>query len=396
MFMSNKIILSLIIPTYNEAANVRALVKALTQVLDEQATLQKHYELIFVDDNSPDRTWEVAQKLRSEFPQVRVIRRLHERGLSSAVIAGMAAAVGDFFIVMDADLQHDEKIIPQLWDALQNKGYDIAVGSRRVGEGSYGEFSFMRKLASRWATLVTRLLLRVSVRDPMSGFFGIRREIYEQKLGQLNPIGFKILLEFLGHSPEAKIAEVAYKFRNRLHGTTKLSGSIIRNFFISLCNLYFGYYVSSRFLLYVIVGFSGIFVNLIGFALGQEVLALPHIYTGFLSSWDPIWLSVPFGVELSVISNYILNNRITFYEQRRQGWVANCRGFAIFQLVSLLGLLIQWSIFQMLYGERFLQSFITEPYLQYLYNLIAIMIATVSNYYLNLNYTWRSNSESAN
>ncbi len=380
----NNLEISIILPCYNEAENIPILIQKLSTNLSKIP-----HEIILVDDNSPDKTWQVAQNLSKTYNNLHVIRRMNERGLGSAVTSGMSVAKGNYLLVMDADLQHDEEIIPNLYKALKNDGYDVAIGSRLVGGADgYGDFSFFRKFMSKFATFITQILIRIPVKDPMSGYFMITRKFYEIKVEKINPLGFKILLEFLGRSPEAKIIELPYTFKNRIHGETKLSAGVIRHFFIALWNLRFGHIVSATFVLYAFVGFIGMIINQIGFAVG-EYLRLPHITTGFLSYLDPIWIEVPFGIEVSVIGNYFLNNYLTFYENRRKGFISNLKGFINFQIISLLGIMIQWSVFQFMLSHNFFSIKGELGLFKYLYNFIGILVATASNYFLNINYTWK-------
>ncbi len=375
---------SIIIPTYNEADNIKELLVKLQKVLGNM-----NHEIIIIDDDSPDLTWQKATSFKSSFPQLHVIRRIEERGLSSAVITGMAIAKGDVLAVMDADMQHDESILPDMVQAISEKKYDIAVGSRKVGDGSYGEFSFLRILVSQVAAFFTELMLHIRVKDSMSGFFAINRKHYEKKVSSINAKGFKILMEFLGRSPQAKVIEIPYTFRKRIHGQTKLSPAVIRHFFMALWDLRFGKWIPSIFILYASVGFSGIFVNLLGFSIGESI-NLPEINTQMLPGFDPIVTAVLFGIELSIISNYILNNYITFYEYRHTSLRGHLYSFSSFQLISLLGLFIQLSIFQLLYTNHVLTDMLpNDLHNKYLSNFLGIMIATISNYYLNTNYTWK-------
>jgi len=151
--------------------------------------------------------------------RLRLIRRIDERGLSSAVVTGMASAGGRHFIVMDSDLQHDESVIPRMVQELQSA--EIVVGSRMAESGSYGEMSWIRKMMSLAATMMAKIMLPVGVNDPMSGFFGVRRETFEQIADRLNPKGFKILLEILARAKGRQVREVGYRFRNRMHGQTE-------------------------------------------------------------------------------------------------------------------------------------------------------------------------------
>jgi dolichol-phosphate mannosyltransferase len=217
----NSIKLSLVIPTFNESQNISELVGILVELLDR--TIPENYELIIVDDDSPDRTWEVADKLASSYPQLRVIRRETERGLSTAVIRGWQAARGDILGVIDADLQHPPEILLQLWAEI-TKGTELAVASRNVSGGGVSEWSLVRRLLSRGAQILGFIILpevigRLS--DPMSGYFMVRRSAIANKL--LSPVGYKILIEVVARGQVRWIAEVGYVFKERRIGASKVT-----------------------------------------------------------------------------------------------------------------------------------------------------------------------------
>lgn len=210
--------LSIILPTYNEAANLPELLERIAAALGKGT-----FEVIVVDDDSPDRTWEAAEMLAKKYLMLRVIRRTGRRGLSSAVVEGFAAAKGDVFVVMDADLQHDPQIITRLMEKIDG-GADIAVASRYTEGGNVGSWVTGRRVLSRAATFLARTLPSVTVSDPMSGFFAIRREAYEEISGMIRPTGFKILFEILSFLPRtATAAEVPLEFQMRQNGESKLS-----------------------------------------------------------------------------------------------------------------------------------------------------------------------------
>ncbi len=211
--------LSLVIPTYCEATNIEPLIAQLIELLESR--LSGSYELIVVDDDSPDRTWAVAAELR--FPQVRVVRRQGERGLASAVLRGWQLARGDILAVMDADLQHPPEANWGLYQEMM-RGADLAGATRNVGGGGVSDWSIQRRVVSRAAQLLGLLLLpevfgRVS--DPMSGFFMVRRSAIAGV--PLSPIGYKILMEVVARGRVRWIGEVPYEFRERLEGETKLT-----------------------------------------------------------------------------------------------------------------------------------------------------------------------------
>ncbi|MCB1321713.1 MAG: GtrA family protein, partial [Leptospiraceae bacterium] len=213
-------------------------------------------------------------------------------------------------------------------------------------------------------------------------------DLFLSSADRINPLGFKILLEFIGRNAKARIKEVPYTFRLREHGETKLSGSVIKNYLVALYDLKFGKYVSARFMLYSLVGSTGVLVNMGGFFLG-EYLDFPQIHTGLGGSLDPLYISVPFGIQLSIFSNYILNNYLTFYEHRHRGW-QNVRGLVLFEFVSMLGVLIQWGVMQFLFNNGLMAGLISESIRKPAANMIGIIVALVSNYYLNVNFTWQS------
>jgi dolichol-phosphate mannosyltransferase len=212
---------SLVIPTFNECQNIKETVGILVELLDQ--IIPEDYELIVVDDNSPDLTWELARELIPTYPQLRVIRRETERGLSTAVIRGWQAARGEILGVIDADLQHPPEILLQLWVEMTN-GAELAVASRNVTGGGVSEWSLVRRLLSRGAQLLGLIILpeiigRLS--DPMSGYFMVRRSAIANR--QLSPIGYKILIEILARSQFQRIAETGYVFRERRTGASKVT-----------------------------------------------------------------------------------------------------------------------------------------------------------------------------
>ncbi len=210
--------LSIVLPTYNEAKNLPELLKRISGAMGKES-----YEVIVVDDDSPDGTWKVAKELHAQYPMLSVIHRIGRKGLSSAVVEGFDAAKGDTLLVMDSDLQHDPALILQLSDAIK-QGAGIAVASRYMEGGSVGEWVRGRRLLSKTATWLTRKIPAVEVSDPMSGFFALSKPVYESVRAQLHPTGFKILFEILGHLPKrTKAVTIPLIFKMRVHGESKLS-----------------------------------------------------------------------------------------------------------------------------------------------------------------------------
>ncbi|PJZ76057.1 glycosyltransferase family 2 protein [Leptospira neocaledonica] len=378
---------SVILPTYNESKNLPIAADRITRSLSDY-----RHEIIVVDDDSPDHTWEVAEHLQEKIPQLKVIRRLTGKGLSSAVLTGMGAAEGEVFVVMDSDLQHDEKILPEMIRSFYERDVDLCLGTRYAKGGSTGKWSLARIGISRFANFLAKGLLGLPVSDPMSGYFGIKRSVYSDTKNAINPRGFKILLEFLGRSKEnLKIEEIPYTFQTRMYGETKLNNSVIKSFFLAILDIRFGKWISPTFLLYSLVGASGVLVNLVGFLIA-ELCKFPDVQTG-ISFLDPFSLSVLFGIELSILSNFFLNNYFTFYERRYSGKNLTF-GFLVFHSVSMVGILVQMSAFHFIYYSIFKQwNGVSELTLKFGADILSILTAMVSNYFLNSNLTWSQKPE---
>lgn len=376
---------SLIIPTYNEAENIKTLIPRLIALL---VPTGKTFEIIVVDDDSKDLTWKVTQDTFANDSRVKVLRRINKKGLSSAVLDGMAMASGKYMGVMDADLQHDENIIPKMLEEI--KTHDIVVGSRVVGDGGYGEWGFVRKMMSKTATLAAKIMLPISVGDPMSGYFLVTREHYNNLVSEINPRGFKILLEFLARKKGIKSKEVGYVFKTRVHGETKMSSSVIQNYLVALYDIRFGKYISITFLKYIVTGLIGVFVNLFGQFLANNLFSLKDSL--YITNFTLPSIGVLIGFILSIINNYIINNIWTFKSSQITGFQNHMKGFSKFILVSLVGLIIQLSVWRFSY--QFIQTSFPDLLfdgLTYLCNFVGIMFATATNYFMNKNFTWEQN-----
>ncbi len=369
---------SVIVPTFNEAENIPVLIPRLRAVLADF-----DYEVIIVDDDSPDLTWKVAGDLVADEPRFSVVRRTTDRGLSAAVLTGMNVAQGSVFVVMDGDLQHDPEAIPALVSKVLEDGAEIAVASRAADGGSYGEFSPRRRLISWMGAQMAHVLLQAPVTDPMSGFFALRRHRYEEVVHQVNPRGFKILLEFLARGRRPEVAEVGYRFGSRVHGTTKLTGSVVVAYLLALIELSAGRFISATFTAYCLVGATGLAIRVIA-----EQTLLGGLPAALISSQ---WAVVT-AVELSVVTNYVLNNVFTFTTRRHRGR-RQIRGLVVFHAVSVYGLFVHagatalfrddtaatgpWDLADLLAADVS-ASFV-----------IGMTMALVGNYYLNATLTWR-------
>ena len=375
-------VVSVVTPTFNEAENVPLLVARLHDALGDLP-----HEIIVADDDSPDRTWEVAEQLAEKDPTVIVMRRFHDPGLSAAVLDGMSIARGEVLAVIDADLQHDESILPEMVERIRSDQADVCVGSRSTVGGGYGDWAASRRLVSWVATLIARLLLRVPVSDPMSGYFAVSRRAYEDTAARINPQGFKILLEFVGRNRDLRVHEVGYEFANRVHGTTKLNRSVIRSYLLGVAELRVGRQLNPQFLLYVLVGLVGLAVNSAAFAVA-EALGFPLIDTGLNEALDPIASSFLFSVQLSIFVLFVLNNEFTFWEQRYRGWKL-FPAFAVYEVMSLVGTGVHVAVFTFLQSTGFLLSVFGTGWTRVVHNLMGYVVALVVNWYLNTTYLWR-------
>jgi dolichol-phosphate mannosyltransferase len=243
--------LSVISPTFNEAANVGPLIEQVGKAL-----VGTDFEILVVDDNSPDLTWSLAENLVLTNPRVRVIRRMQNPGLGPAVIDGFTAATGEVLACIDADLQHDPSILPKMMDELAN-GAEVVVGSRYVDGGGTGDWNLLRRFESWVATRIAQIFLGVKLRDPLSGYFLMRRDDFAAVRDRLNASGFKILLEILAKLRSQKVREVPYTFRARLAGESKLSSKVVLQYAKQVWRLSkLGRTCSGRFLSFALFGIS--------------------------------------------------------------------------------------------------------------------------------------------
>ena len=387
---------SLVIPTYNEGKTVARLVSQLTAHLD--TAIPHRYELIVVDDNSPDRTWAVAQQLAQDYPQLRVMHRQQERGLSTAVIRGWQVARGDILGVIDADLQHPPDTLIQLLEAMQ-RGADLAVASRHVAGGGVSDWSVVRRFLSRGAQVLGLLILPTvvgRVTDPMSGYFMVQRRAIAGP--RLSPVGYKILLEVIGRGRIDTIAEVGYVFQERSVGESKVTWKQYVAYVGHLTKLrmrgrigpvrqrfpkkFLQAFPTRRFLRFGVVGFSGVIVDMAMLYLLSDPSTL---------AWG-LTRSKVLAAEVAILNNFLWNDAWTFADIARsqRGVRARALRFLKFNAVCLGGLLLNVVLLNILFNGVF------DGQHRYLANLIAIALVTVWNFWLNLKLSWRVTSVESN
>ena len=375
--------LSLVIPTYNESRNIKDIVSILSKLLNE--VIPNDYELIVVDDNSPDRTWEIAQSLIPQYPQLQVIHRQHERGLSTAVMQGWQVGKGEILGVIDGDLQHPPEILLQLLSAMVAKGADLAVASRHIEDGGVSDWSIVRRFLSRGAQLLGLVILphilsRVS--DPMSGYFLVHRSAVNPKT--LNPLGYKILIEVLARGNINQIAEVGYVFQERQAGKSKVSWKQYVEYLHHLVRLRLSlgrigrlrqrlHFPLKRFIRFGLVGLTGVFVDM-------TVLYLLHDPTSL--GWG-LTRSKIIAAEVAIINNFFWNDAWTFRDlaSHQQGWGKRLKRLLKFNLVCLMGLVLNVLLLNVLFN-------ILEIDYRFA-NLIAIAAVTLWNFWINWKLSWR-------
>jgi dolichol-phosphate mannosyltransferase len=355
--------LSVVVPTFNERDNVGALLRKLETTLQGIA-----WEVIFVDDNSPDGTWQVVRELARQDDRVRCIRRIGRRGLSGACIEGILASSAPYAAVMDADLQHDETRLPKMLALLQGGEAELVVGSRYIEGGSAASFDRQRAGASAFATEIARRVLRVSIADPMSGFFMIRRDRFEALAPQLSTQGFKILLDVVASAHgELKAIEIPYSFGSRLHGESKLDSMVALDFLGLVLAKLTNDVVSLRFLLFAMVGSIGLGVHLGTLFVMHSLLQAPFAEAQAA------------GALVAMTSNFILNNFLTYRDQRLNGF-AILRGLLLFYLVCSVGLFANVGVAFSVYDQ--------EP-VWWLAGTAGALMGVVWNYAMSGLFVWR-------
>ncbi len=355
--------LSVVVPTFNERDNVTVLYRRLEATLAGIA-----WEVVFVDDNSPDGTWEVVRGLARKDSRVRCIRRIGRRGLSGACIEGILASSAPYAAVIDADLQHDETQLPKMVALLRSGEAELVVGSRYIEGGSADSFNTKRAGASQLATEVAKRTLKVEVADPMSGFFMIRRDRFEQLAPQLSTQGFKILLDIVATAQgKLRTIEIPYTFGSRQHGESKLDSMVALDFLGLVLAKLTHDVVSLRFILFAMVGGTGLVVHLAALFIAHEIFR------------EPFAEAQAAGALVAMTSNFILNNFFTYRDQRLKGF-AILRGLLLFYLVCGVGLLANVGVAFAVFDQ--------EP-IWWLAGLAGALMGVVWNYAMSGLFVWR-------
>ena len=355
--------LAVVVPTFNERENV-----ALLRDLVVEALAGVDWELIFVDDDSADGTAEAVRAMAQGDPRVRCLQRIGRRGLSTACIEGVLASAAPYIAVMDADLQHDERLLPRMLQALKHDGCDLVVGSRYVEGGGIGQWDERRAGMSSIATRLSRIVCKIEIADPMSGFFMMRRDVFEQTVRGLSGQGFKILLDLLATSPAPlRIKELPYEFRPRQHGASKLDTLVAWEFGMLLADKLVGHLVPVRFALFAFIGALGLGVHL---AVLRTALTVPSLgFTGAQAT----------ATIVAMTSNFFLNNLFTYRDQRLRGWRL-LRGLLSFYLICAVGAV----------GNVGIAAYVfAADNVWWLAGISGAIVGSVWNYAVSSVFTWR-------
>jgi dolichol-phosphate mannosyltransferase len=356
--------LTIVVPTLNEEGNVEALVEKLRAVL---RGIRR--EVIFVDDDSRDRTRIVAARLAALDARVRLLHRIGRRGLSSACIEGVQASTAPFVAVMDSDLQHDEALLPEMLETLKSGHVDVVVGSRYVAGGDVQGWASSRARISSVATRLGQMILKTPVADPMSGFFMLRRAAFEQSVRGLSAVGFKILIDLLASSPHPlRVKELPYHFRPRIAGESKLDASVAWEYLFLLADKTVGRYVPVRFVSFALIGLLGVAVHLFVLRLGLRAF-----------DWSfPLSQACATGV--AMIGNFTLNNSLTHRDRKLKGW-RFVRGLVSFALICAVGAAANVSVASFLFGRH-------ESW--WLAGIAGALMSSVWNYAISSLVTWKA------
>jgi dolichol-phosphate mannosyltransferase len=356
--------LAIILPTFNERQNLPILVGRIAQTLAGE-----DWEIVIVDDDSPDGTSAIARRLAEQDRRIRCVRRIGRRGLAGACLEGMLSSQARYLAVMDADLQHDEELLVAMLTKLRGDDVDLVVASRYCEGGLRSGLSASRARASRWSGLVARRLLKIELTDPMSGFFMIRRELIDDMASSLSTQGFKILLDIAASARgRLRVVETPYVFNERRHGESKLDARVALDFIQLLVAKLTNDAVSFRFVVFCLVGLTGVGVHM-------SVLAL--LYAVFLEDFN---IGQAVATAIAIAWNFIFNNALTYRDQRLVGrkFIA---GLLRFELICSVGAVSNIGIASLIYGHH--SSW-------WVAGLGGAIMGAVWNYAVSAAFVWRS------
>ena len=354
--------LALVIPTFKEQANVRPLLNRLAVALAGIS-----YEVIFVDDDSPDGTAQQVRNIALENPRVHVLQRIERRGLASACVEGMMATAAPFIAVMDADLQHDEKILPEMLAKLKREALDLVVATRNAEGGSMGEFSAWRVRLSNFGRRLSAGISHCELSDPMSGYFILDRKFLDEVVHSVSGVGFKILLDLVASANRpVRVGEVPYQFGKRMHGESKLDILVGIEYLQLLLDKVLGDLVPARYVVFGMVGAVGAVIYL-------------GILFGLLRTGQSFAAAQVWATAVVIGLNFFLNNTITYRDRRLRG-MALLGGLISFYVACAIGAFI---------NVRVATFGVQNGAPWYVAGLIGVGISSVWNYGVTAVFTWR-------
>ncbi len=355
--------LTLVIPTLNERENIAPLLERL-----ELALAGTRWEVIFVDDDSRDGTPEQVREIGRIDPRVRCLHRIGRRGLSTACIEGILASTSPYIAVMDADLQHDETLLPAMLSTLRDEPYDLVIGSRYVDGGGIGQWNSTRANISGFATKLSRMICKAEIADPMSGFFMLRREVFERAVRKLSGQGFKILLDLMASSPQPpRFKELPYEFRQRRYGESKLDTMVVWEFGMLLADKLVGHVIPVRFALFALIGGLGLIVH------------LATLWTGLTLAGFSFIVAQTVATMVAMTSNFFLNNLFTYRDQRLKG-LRLIRGLLSFYLICSVGAVANVGLAAFFYNWR---------QIWWAAGVAGVIVGSVWNYAVSSVFTWK-------
>ena len=361
--------LSIIVPTFNERENVVPLLQRLRTALNGIV-----FEVVFVDDDSPDGTAEQVRQIARTAPRVRIIQRIGRRGLASAGLEGMLSSGAPYLAIMDADLQHDESVLPIMLEKIRSGKYDLVVGSRNIQGGGMGEFARERVALSQLGRRVSKLISRHDLSDPMSGYFMLTRDFFDEVVRHTTGVGFKILLDLVASSPRpVRIVEVPYVFQARRHGESKLDINVGVEYLYLICDKLVGAWLPTRFVVFCLVGLAGVAVHL---------GALWVLYRRLGSSFSAALIA---AIAIAMVGNFALNNMLTYRDRRRRG-ARLVSGLLLFCAACSIGSLSNYAVAKFLVAKG-----IWWP----IASLCGLAIASVWNFGATGTLTWGSPQRTA-
>jgi dolichol-phosphate mannosyltransferase len=358
--------LAVIVPTFNERENVRRLADVVSAALQGIV-----FEMVFVDDDSTDGTRDVLAQIAAERGNVRVIHRIGRRGLSTAVTEGMLSTTSPYIAVIDADLQHDERVLPRMVELLRADEADLVIGSRYVDGGGIGDWDAKRARVSSTATKLAKLITSAEITDPMSGFFAITRPALYSAVRDLSGQGYKILLDIAASSAEPmRIREVPYEFRTRQHGESKLDALIVWEYLLLLVDKLVGHIVPARFISFMFIGGLGVFVHM-GILGTMVTIGQPTF----------LWAQA-ISTAIAMVFNFFVNNTLTYRDRRLKGVFPMLKGLLTFMLVCSVGAIANVGIADYLFSD-YHYGWLSA-------GLAGILVGVVWNYAASSVFTWRS------